>query len=178
MVTNSPYTEPIQRIHREIEGFFHAAFQLNSIFENNNVGPRERYGLITAETLEDTSDRPGLRNLPANASEVIIRYAILLVIGVDVAGVSEREAERLAETAFLKEALNLDHKLPQIKRTITSDYGCFKDLVLRKPVDRGISTLLKDPDTYIVRVTAAAELQLIIWKDRSGSGEHILPIGA
>jgi hypothetical protein len=139
-------------------------------FRTDDVLPGDRYAILKLESYDTNRERPGVSMNVGSACARVFRFLVLVRVGVDTTGMDEYESQLAADTHAAKEFLDLEHAIASIKGDLSNSFGIIEDLVLKLPIDQGLSQRLSDPDTWIVNITGEVELRF--WIGRDISGKH------
>jgi hypothetical protein len=170
----SCHAEKMYSLMAELQNSVTNRLQRLREFRSDDVLPGDRYAILKFESYDRNPDRPSVATNVGTNSARTFRFLVVVRVGVDTTGMDEYEAQLSADVQAAQECLNLEHEFAEIKVELSHAYEMFEDLILKLPVDQGLSQRLRDPGTWIVNITAEVELRFWIRRDIHGRHTEIM----
>lgn len=158
----------IADFRRAIAGEFswQLPFQAYDLFvEDRNTIAKQ--GQLLIETFDVNTDRPDLDLVRNGGNARSIPITFFEQVAFDSYGLSDDEASTRAEQIFLSEAIAFEHRLGNIKASISGPEW-ITDIERTGPIDPRRSVSLKDKNTWIIDITTDLTINFIVNADIYG----------
>lgn len=167
-MANSDYYPRIDSLIENIDRSFTNRFHLTQPYQDVDIIPGERYGLISWQSIDSDPDRPDLEFVRSGIEAKRAIGNLLLTTGFSREGYDDQWAFRKANKVFFQEAVDINHRLALMLQDIY-DEGFVYDLIVDGEIDRNSYVPLRDKTLWVVQISCDIALKFVLRRELDGT---------